>query len=95
MKKIIEVWKQPENCFECEMFEKFKFIDGISKLEIPGGGYGSKNRLKSANLVVEEWTGLIGRCGVFGRSLKKEMCDEKLVNTDVWNVKHICEYKYK
>lgn len=88
MKEIVEVWKQPENCFECEMFEKFQFIDGISKLEIPDGR-------KTVILQREEWTGLIGRCGVFGCCLKKEMCDEKIYKIDVWNVKHICEYKYK
>lgn len=83
MKEIVEVWKQPETCYECEMYEKFNFVDG-------------KVRLDNITSITEimDYSGYIGRCGRWEILLSKDMCDIRQVKS-FYKDFGICTYKYK
>jgi len=98
MKEIVEVFQQPENCYECASFQKLnEFVDGVSKTQIYPGNSNSGMKRDSYELHISEFTGIIGRCCIWEHLCTKEMCDIKsLGKKDLWTEKELfCNFKYK
>jgi len=93
MIEITEVWKQPENCFECEMFMEFKYTDGVFRYETQDPGFPT-NTVKHE---IYDYSNYVGRCGVFGHLCDKRMCDIKQLRSkkSFSDEYQICKYKWK